>query len=330
MGIIVTLVVCLCCTSWIDGRRLLPFAALQYHSRRHCKTSMSAIRPATLRHAKELRDRGFTVLPSAGLDGLVPSALQACETELLRRVDDVAKLGVDPFEQGYSFEEICHRSRLRWDLRVPSPAIDKVCKAAAAHVEDIICALHKLPVRRAEGIQLWPRRLSPRKPRSIMSGSIISVPGAPAQKFHRDSRLPISWVLPSHRLFNVFVPLVNISQDDVGTQFLPGSHLMFSDKRLDLDIGEAPAWPAGGIILFDFRLLHRGLEHMGGSARPYAYAVLGTGWARDDKNFPARSLDAIIEHLPEDEFELEVARRAIRNANPYWVDLLEEGNDKSV
>ena len=70
--------------------------------------------------AMELRDRGFTVLE----DVVCPEALlsRAAETsgEMLNvRLEDIANLGCDPTEQGYAFHDICHRSRLRWDLEAP-------------------------------------------------------------------------------------------------------------------------------------------------------------------------------------------------------------------
>ena len=48
---------------------------------------------------------------------------------------------------------------------------------------------------------------------------------------------------------------------------------------------EAPACPAGGIIIFDYRCLHRGLANAKPHTRPIAYCVLSTGLARDRANF---------------------------------------------
>ena len=93
-------------------------------------------------------------------------------------------------------------------------------------VTPIIEELHRLPVNPGEGGLAWARRLAPRSPKLLYTRALISRPGAPAQNFHVDQEM--GWrsaLLPSHRLFNVFVPLVDISADDDGTQFLPGSHL---------------------------------------------------------------------------------------------------------
>ena len=58
---------------------------------------------------------------------------------------------------------------------------------------------------------------------------------------------------------------------------------------------EAPACPAGGVILFDYRVMHRGLPNgltdRGGRERPVAYAVCSTGAAWDRANFPRTTID---------------------------------------
>ena len=72
----------------------------------------------------------------------------------------------------------------------------------------------------------WARRVAPRRPKLLYTRALVSRPGAPHQNFHFDQEMgPRSAILPSYRLFNVFVPLVDIEPDADGTQFLPGSHL---------------------------------------------------------------------------------------------------------
>ena len=68
-----------------------------------------------------IREQGFAVLPTAGApSAVVDAARDAVHTrlsELLAAVDDA---GCDIVEQQYSFNEICHRKRLRWDMRMPA------------------------------------------------------------------------------------------------------------------------------------------------------------------------------------------------------------------
>ena len=52
---------------------------------------------------------------------------------------------------------------------------------------------------------------------------------------------------------------------------------------------EAPACRAGGVILFDFRIIHGGLPSLG-RERPIAYAICSTGGAADESNFPTEGI----------------------------------------
>ena len=295
--------------------------------------------PSTIRqHAIELRDRGFTVIPECvSRDAtLLESARKACTTTLASNLKDVEVLGCDSVEQGWSFPEICHRSRLRYDYRFTAAATAEVQEATVEAAAPIITALHRMEPALNDGRQLWPRRLSPRDPKTLMSGCIMSRTGAAQQILHRDSTpsdLRKSALLPSHRLFNAFVPLIDIDASGAGTEFWPGSHhtqawrhwLNADDaERWRLFSGatmEAPACPAGGLILFDFRVMHRGLANPG-QDRPYVYTVLGTGWARDTHNFPEHPrLRACVEQLPTDPELLDLTRRTIRKAKPFWNEM---------
>ena len=70
---------------------------------------------------------------------------------------------------------------------------------------------------------------------------------------------------------------------------------------------EAPACRAGGLILFDFRIIHGGLASSG-RTRPIAYVICSTGGAADDSNFPEGKIrdataDAVDEFPFWDEIE---------------------------
>ena len=47
---------------------------------------------------------------------------------------------------------------------------------------------------------------------------------------------------------------------------------------------------AGGAILFDYRILHRGLGNGSPADRPMLYFTYGRQWFRDSTNYPALSL----------------------------------------
>jgi len=185
----------------------------------------------------------------------------------------------------------------------------------------------------------------PSQPRIEDIGALISRPGAKAQRFHTDAakgHLRLAKVFPSHRLYNVFCPLVDIADHGDGTMLWPRSHLEtrrwstyaaaiqrsrhLEDDELSMSEMVAPACPAGGLVLFDFRLMHRGLASTG-RERAIAYAVLSTGWARDLSNFPPDSLWDKVEALPTDEPPCHSRRADIEQRYPLWNDLPERDTD---
>ena len=230
------------------------------------------------RHALELRDRGYTVIADAGLDPtLVADAKVACAAALSRSLDMIDAIGLDPMEDSYAFAEIDKRHRLRWSLQATrQSAWTRLTAAAiptaAAVIEHVHTSLPPHPDDAGPPLMDWTRHLLPAQPtqRSVGAGqigAIISKPGAKAQKFHADAgdaHLSLAKLCPRHRMYNVFVPLVDL--DDDGTMMWPGSHLhrtradawyeavgrsgsLEDDARAMAEM-EVPACPAGGVILF--------------------------------------------------------------------------------
>ena len=220
--------------------------------------------------AARLQEQGFATLPDTVDKELVRHARQACMQELDRQLAEVAAAGCDVLGQQYSFATICHRQQLRWDLRLPdTPEWQRLCAQALQRVEAAI---------------------SPDAPlRVVMTGCVVSKPGAGSQSWHADGN--------ADGLFTCFVPLVDIASDADGTQFWPGSHedahapalaptLQWDEERMEEVV--APACPAGGILVFDYRVIHRGLPNAGRD-RPVAYLVVAAaddGAAEDAINFP--------------------------------------------
>eukprot|EP01047_Picozoa_sp_COSAG01_P078605 COSAG01_NODE_14589_length_1435_cov_2.008234_2_plen_178_part_00 len=103
---------------------------------------------------------------------------------------------------------------------------------------------------------------------------------------------------------NVFVPLVDITTTNGATEFCLGSHnatdilpeLVWQDHKWRDAIGftDEPVCyqiPAGSVLLFDYRLLHRGLAHTSPEQgdRPLLYFTYGRRWFSDNLNFPPRA-----------------------------------------
>ena len=146
---------------------------------------------------------------------------------------------------------------------------------------------------------------SPLETQDCHRGAIVSRRGAKTQRWHMDAEQEHCEVArrdPAHRLYNIFVPLIDIESDGLGTQFQPGSHLWDHCEPLDdnepaVEL-EAPACPAGGIIIFDHRLIVRGVANEE-RERAIVCGVVSSGGAVRPSDFPPapRIRDATAEHI---------------------------------
>lgn len=149
------------------------------------------------------------------------------------------------------------------------------------------------------------------EPEMVGCGAVISRPGAGEQRFHFDASFQMfqdAAADPTRRIYNLFIPLVDISKDGDGTMFFPSApdcvkstqavarhFLAPPDERAPYDTSklEAPACRAGGLMLFDYRTIHRGLPSTG-RERAVAYVTVATGGAVDDHNFPPVAPQSLI------------------------------------
>ena len=249
--------------------------------------------------SQQLRQHGFTVLEKERLDPLLVEQCRSwCGTRLLEVLEHIGSLGCDVIEQSFSFTECEHRQRLRYDMALPlsAPIACEACDGArswAQLCERAMCVA--APVIKAAVVKSC-------EPRLTMAGVVTSRPGAAQQDWHADG---------SAGLFTVFVPLVNIPENGDGTEFLAGSHTdVGALAKASRASGVAPAAAAGQIIIFDYRVIHRGganpCEALGGRERPVAYIVVSANGQWDSKNFCRLSVtDALPAHIDQ---------------MPYWSD----------
>jgi hypothetical protein len=118
---------------------------------------------STQQLAAELSQFGLTVLREPQLDqAQLEQVRQRCSSRLSSLLDELHVQGGDPIEQHYTFAEIAHRQRLRWDLRLPEedPLWLCACDAALAAAMPVVEQLHP-PCTTAA-------------PRPLMSGVLIS------------------------------------------------------------------------------------------------------------------------------------------------------------
>ena len=125
---------------------------------------------------------------------------------------------------------------------------------------------------------------------------IVSTAKATAQGWHSDGdHYRVDQHMPCHVL-NVFIPLVDISEAKGPTEFFPSSHYRTrADGAVrvrsdELNPSVAPLLDTGDILLFDYRLIHRGKPNLSNSSRPVLVLTLSQKWFHDEKNWPLRSL----------------------------------------
>jgi len=250
------------------------------------------------RAAESLREHGFVVLQptEAGSSAIVPRDVVhdvsfACEEYLNELLDGVSAKGVDPMRDIFRFSEICSRARdgLRYDF---THSESESVKA-------------RVTARGARAIEQWERvqasaspwvepilaRAYPNAAFSVKSiGCVTSEPSAPDQHFHSDGRV--------FGIVNVFVPLVataNGEDDAQGTAFIHGSHRWNHEaayvttktkRQQDAAPRSMPELTLGSLLVYDYRVMHRGGANNSSKRRPLAYVMFGAENVRDRWNFP--------------------------------------------
>jgi len=130
--------------------------------------------------------------------------------------------------------------------------------------------------------------------------AVIATPGAKEQKWHVDGgHLDLERHLPCHCL-NVFVPLMDMSVELGPTEFRPGTHyhtrnlapmILAAKARKTLRPPVLPLLKKGDILLFDYRVLHRGRQNLSlDQNRTMLVMTFSKHWFKDALNYPKRSI----------------------------------------
>ena len=267
--------------------------------------------------ADSLARNGFVVLEAEDGSGLVApvcldSALAASDGYLDRLLAAAKAKGLRVDSDIFRFAELCSRARggRRFDVTAerrrcgnggsitlpprPYPASDDESAAAAA-----TDAWERL--RRAADPWVSPALL-----RSgfmveddgtgatfgvTAVGCVTSLPSAPEQHFHADGR--------ERGIVNVFVPLVDVPASMGPTRFLRGSHAWDHDspyltreQRRAREGAEdvVPELRRGSVLMYDYRVFHRGGANLTGKRRPMAYVMYARDGTEDTWNFPDESV----------------------------------------
>ena len=238
---------------------------------------------------------GFVLLPGFCAAEFVAQVLSVAE----RRADEVlAALGDREIGIGSAagYKEIVQRSPGRWDVPITP---------AGFGFDD-----HDLPWRPLVSAMLGPGA------EHSFSGVVFSDPGSPAQCWHIDSPHLAAEHLPPHAL-NVLVALHDVPLEMGPTECARGSHVLTNHlrnpslRRDDLVYqattmspallvagtddpsppGYVEAAAAGSCLVFDDRLLHRGLANRSAQTRHVAYfSYRRSGYTENTHFESARSL----------------------------------------
>lgn len=181
----------------------------------------------------------------------------------------------------FAFAEIAHRSKLRFDMQLA----------------DAVPALPDGLVRTPPWEPLLHKVLGD-DCTDLFQGAVIAEPGAADQQPHMDGGHLFQGTHayeqaqnPCHCL-NVFVPLVDVTEELGPTEFWPGSHVLakasaaFASATPSVSL----AGQRGDAIVFDYRVVHRGRANEGDASRPVLYLTSSRSWFRDAQNFPAERL----------------------------------------
>lgn len=167
--------------------------------------------------------------------------------------------------------------------------------------------------------------LQSESPKKMSSGCFLSVPGAAGQNVHTDGPL----LSDSETLFpyaiNCFVPLVEISNAN-GTEFYPQTQLHSTstdNSTLKTLQKESPQVRFGNVLLFDYRVLHRGLPNRTRCNRPCAYVTYAQPWYTDTYNFGSERYRSALE-ISDGLLESRAERHAKRQQGKD--EPIEEGN----
>ena len=128
---------------------------------------------------------------------------------------------------------------------------------------------------------------------------LVAAPKSVEQGWHADGgHTSLSQHLPCH-CYNVFIPLLDVPLEMGPTEFRPGGHLLTRNLGPMMLAAKcrktlrAPVWPSlelGDVVIFDYRVLHRGKANTTNTYRNVLVLTFCEPWFEDVLNFPKRSM----------------------------------------
>jgi len=227
----------------------------------------------------------------ASLTSRVDANFKACTEAIAQQ----AQLSPD---DAFAYRQIVHRSLGRYDMCLDADVA--LCPPLPAEVEDVLGgggSDHEggdCVARSGWRNQLLASLLGPDYRVNFLA-ALYSRSGAAEQQPHVDgghlfqSTHGDGHHAPLHAL-QLFLPLCEMELPTGPTEFWPGSHRARNQRfAYLLPSTPLPASP-GDAIVFDFRVVHRGMANRSPKWRPILYQTCSRSWFTDDFNFPPTSL----------------------------------------
>jgi hypothetical protein len=235
-------------------------------------------------------------------DLISPKILSACQKQAREALDALVKeqleprgLKVDGMEE-FDFAEVRQRPGHRVDNRYqilddPSSPIAELSR----QLQETIPKFWK-----DNGFELCYGGVVHSFPREKEND-----PLPPAQIWHRDGPSILSHNHDTH-CFNVFIPLIDVTTENGTTELIPGTHVdsVYEDLAVEViplaqrnpsaqhERALRAQVPAGSVLVFDVRVLHRGLANASMKERPMLYFTFGKDWFHERFMFSKSSLRA--------------------------------------
>jgi hypothetical protein len=232
------------------------------------------------------------------------------ESKVCKRLD--AKLGRVSYlptslsstksESSFRFQEVASRCLGRLDIRFGMD-LPPFSNFYPSHHQD----QNKTTFTRI----LWPlvQDLLGNDAQLIYMGLITSFPNSQDQPWHQDGAnlFPDAELidkLPPYAI-NVFVPLLDITEEIGPTEFWLASHCTDEARRTFLEAllaspSEAnslknsniigPLLKAGDVLVYDYRTCHRGTSNLSSKTRPMLYLMYARPWFKEHLNFGSEKL----------------------------------------
>jgi len=233
--------------------------------------------------AKSFEDKGFAVVEEvfdiAAIDCARESSIQ-----YFNELIDIINSSSEKFGIGvkHGFQEIVQRHHGRYEMAYKMRSEQFATFGDCPRLVEIVrCLLNTQDFNIAN------------------QSCVISLSNTVDQKWHSDGpHISLSEYQPCHCL-NVFIPLVDITRENGPTEFRVGSHrytnnlakgMLLAFARKKNKPNEAPLLKKGSVLLFDYRVLHRGCANISSEPRPILVVTFSKPWFKDNLNFPARSI----------------------------------------